>query len=489
MSLITIEHQPPSFQPVLTNGLFYTVSADTTDKFKFRYTYNVYANDELVFQAKTTPNPYNLGVVDISSILKNFCENTPISLWDETPIYTHQTFPFSRPNTNEVVNYQVYFGFEYASTELGSVTGFTGVSGLTGLTIGDPAVSTPRKKTFHSTMGVNGRATQQDFNMTQFVLSGTPNGVNPSTSGLFLTNSPRYRNIQESEYYTLAFTNYYLDETTLSEPYYVEYKFYDESNNLITGVTFDNIVSNGGGPRTDCNNVYQQLPIIIPSGNTNFNTLYVGAGPMNLEPIMPVNATHYTVQLFGKFTGTTSPIQPTPTPTPTPTATPQGACDCYEIQVTNNSFESQGIVYYLDCNRVLTTLVVSEGLTLFFCTCSADSYSYEGPLTFTNNGLCNLTPSPTPTRTPTPTPTPSMGSTPHTIFECSNNGCSEGTCFCDDPTSITVYSMTGVAPGDVGQTLYTDAGLTTVFNGTYQYLSFIYNASPINPVCPVGGPC
>jgi len=77
---INILHQPPSFQPVLTNGLFYTVSADTTDRYKFRYTYDVYVENNLIFQGKSTPNPYDLGVIDISRILKTYCENNPIAV-------------------------------------------------------------------------------------------------------------------------------------------------------------------------------------------------------------------------------------------------------------------------------------------------------------------------------------------------------------------------------------------------------------------------
>ena len=392
---ITVLQQPPSFQPVLTNGLFYTISADTTNTFQFRYTYDVYIDGTLQFSAKATPNPYGRGIVDVSRVLKTYCLNNPISLWNTTEIYQHQTFPFSRPSQKETINYQVYFGFEYSSTELGAVTAFTG----NGLVEGNPGVSSPLKKVFKSTMGVNGRATQQDFNMGPFVLSGSPTTTDPTTSGLFLTNSPRIRNIQDTEYYTLAFTNYYLDTTTISEPYYVEYKFYNDQGTLITGVTVDNITTNGGGPRTGCTQVYQALPYIIPSGNTNYNTLYVGAGPVNLQDIIPANTAQYTVQLFGKFTGTTSPVQPTPTPTPTPSSTPV-SCACLTYEVTNASLEAQGIFTYRDCNNIETQLVINPFETFFVCVCNSGTYSIEGNLIVTYDSPCIQT-------TPTPTPTPS----------------------------------------------------------------------------------
>jgi len=395
---IAVLYEPPIFQPVLTNGLFFTVSADTTNNYRFRYTYDLYVNGVNVFQGKATPNPYGLGVIDVSRVLMTYCSNMPISVWNTTDIYTHQTFPFSRPYSDETINYQVKFGYEYSSTELGSVTGFTG----SGNTQGEPGVPSTLLKTFQSTMGVNGRATQQNFDIDPFVLSGTPTTSNPTTSGLFLTNSPRTRDLENEDYYTLAFTNYYLDGSTISEPYYVKYNFYDDEGILLTGVTVDNILSNGGGPRANCNDVYPALPYIIPSGNTNYNTLYVGAGPRNLVDIMPPNTAQYTVQLFGKFTGSTSPIQPTPTPTPTPSATPQ-SCPCLTYSVFNPSLESQGVLYYSDCSNISRTLVVDPQEEFFVCVCNTTSWTVEGPLIMTYDSPCDI-PSPTPTPTPSATP-------------------------------------------------------------------------------------
>ena len=431
MSIIVIQ-EPPAFQPVLTNGLFYTISADTTNNYQFRYTYDVYIDGTLEFSAKATPNPYGRGIVDVSRILKTYCLNNPISLWNTTEIYQHQTFPFSRPSQKETINYQVYFGYEYASTELGAVTAFTG----NGLVEGNPGVSSPLKKVFKSTMGVNGRATQQDFNMGPFVLSGSPTTSNPTTSGLFLTNSPRTRNIQESEYYTLAFTNYYLDNSTISEPYYVKYTFYDDQGVTLTAVTVDNITTNGGGPRTGCTQVYQSLPYIIPSGNTNYNTLYVGAGPVNLQDIIPANTAQYTVQLFGKFTGTTTPIQPTPTPTPTPSSTP-ASCACLTYEVTNNSLEAQGIFTYRNCQNIETQLVLNPFETFYVCVCNTGNWTIEGNLSVIYDSPCVQT-------TPTPTPTPSATPCACGEYEIDNSSATSGATisytFCDG-TPLT-YNLT-----------------------------------------------
>jgi hypothetical protein len=109
---LSILDTPQDFQPVYSDGLFFTISGDTTNKFKFRYVYDIYVEGNLVFQGKSTPNPYSLGVVDVSRIVKTYTENIPISLYNTTPIFTHQTFPYSRPYADETINYQVLFGIQ-----------------------------------------------------------------------------------------------------------------------------------------------------------------------------------------------------------------------------------------------------------------------------------------------------------------------------------------------------------------------------------------
>jgi hypothetical protein len=338
-------------------------------------------------------------------------------------------------------------------------------------------------------MGVNGRATQQDFNMGPFVLSGDPTTSNPTTSGLYLTNSPRTRNIQDTEYYTLSFTNYYLDTTTISEPYYVEYKFFDDEGTLITGVTIDNITTNGGGPRPNCNQVYQELPIIIPSANTNYNTLYVGAGPVNLQDIIPPNTSQYTIQLFGKFTGTTSPIQPTPSPTPTPSSTPT-VCACKEYNVFNASLESQGIIYYADCNNIQRTLVVNPNQEFYICVCNLGQYTIEGGLIVTNTGDCE-SPIPTPTPTPTVSSSP-LGYSSWSVQVCPGGYCLGGSVSCVSNSGATLYMAVGNEPDYALEQIYTDTGLTTPYVGYYQFAGCLFYNDGITGIYQegcVGDPC
>jgi hypothetical protein len=66
-----------------------------------------------------------------------------------------------------------------------------------------------------------------------------------------------------------------------------------------------------------------------------------------------------------------------------------------------------------------------------------------------------------------------------------------GECFCDSSTPTTVYMGGGgtITPGDVGYFLYSDACLTDLWFGEYEYGGLIYTASQIQFICTVGGPC
>jgi hypothetical protein len=393
-NLINVTHTPPTFSPVYTDGLFFTISGNT-NYFKFRYVYDIYVDGVLAFQGKATPNPFGLGIVDCSRILKTYVNNIPISMWNTTPIYTHQTFPFSRPYEDVTINYELFLGMEYADSEFGIVSGFTGVqevvSGVTTNIIGPPSIPTGVYKTYQATMGVNGRATQQNFDMSPFVLSGTPVNSQPTTSGLFLTNSPRIRNIQESEYYTLAFTNWWLDSSVVSEPYYSQYKFYDESGGLIRTDLYQNLTTNGGGPIHECGWVYQSYYGIEPKSGATYNTLYVGAGPVNIDNF-PSNCAQYTVQLFGGFTGST--VTPTPTPTITPTPTPLPPCgDCYYTDVINPSPTAYCNLSWFNCTtNQYTSILLPPWSATQICSCP-ETMDYDCYLDVTQGARCE-TPQP-----------------------------------------------------------------------------------------------
>lgn len=469
MSLI-FTNTPTDFQPVLSDGLFFTASADTYNPlttFKFRYVYDLYVEGVKVFTGKCSPNPFGLGIIDLQQILETYCFNNPISKWNTTDIYTHTTFPFSRPYYDETIGYFIRCGFEYSSTELGPVTGFTGI----GNSIGTPQYTSPSYKTFRSTMGVNGRATQQDFNIDPFVLSGSPSTINPTTSGLFLTNAPRVQDIGYNDYYTLGFTNYYMGGSLLSEGYYVKYTFYDDQGQEITGTTYENLTTNGGGPRTSCNEVYQSLVLVEPPSSTEYNTLYVGCGTENI-PNFPSNCVQYTVQLFGHFTGTTTPIQPTPTPTPTPsststtptpTPTPSSTptCECTEYYIENTGMTSAN-VSFINCSNGQSQIFALPSLQATqICSCSTP-FS-ESNLIINVVGGCYVPPV---TPTPTPSPSPCQCGEYEVVNEGSNSPVLFYT-FCDGtPIVITLYpGYNELLCGCVGTFLCSDPNVTITYAG------------------------
>lgn len=464
---------PEEFQPVLSDGLFFTLSASTFNPlttYKFKFTYQLFVEDSLVFEGKCSPNPYGLGIVDLQQILETYTDSLPLSYWNTTPIYTHQTFPFSRPANNEVINYYIKTGYEYANSATAPITGYTGYGNL----VGPPAVQSLTYKTFRSTMGTNGRATQQDFNIGPFVLSGSPVGVYPTTSGLFLTNAPRYLDVMEEDYGTLAFTNYYLwsgATSGFSEPYYVSYEFFDDQGALITGYTYENITTNGGGPRTLCTQVYQNLYLIDPvNTTTDYNTLYVGSGPANI-PNFPANCAQYTVQLFGKFTGSTSPIPATPTPTPTPSTTPIltptpsstpnaycSGCTEYNIYWSGESLTSVAITNCI--TNTIQNLSITPGLYYNVCSCTFPIAELD--VEITSAGACN----PYPPVTPTPSSTPACSCIEYlvqneepysdviTYIDCNGVPQSDGIsgfqsitiCACEGSVSASYSSITELGP-------------------------------------------
>lgn len=401
---------PYVFQPVLSDGIYFSVSSttfDATTQFNFKYNYNLYVEDVLVFEGKCSPNPSGVGIIDLQQVLETYTNSIPLSYYETTPIYTYETFPFSRPVNDEVINFYIKVGYEYSSTAIAPITGFTGI----GDSVGPPAFPSDVYKTFRSTMGTNGRATQQYFDINPYLMSGTPTTFNPTQTGLFLTNAPRYIDLQTEDYFTLAFTNYYLQNTTgstLSEGYYVKYTFYNDQGAVISATTYENIYSNGGGPRTNCNQVYPELYLIDPySGTTDYNTLYVAAGPANL-PEIPANTVQYTVQLWGHFTGTTTPIQPTPTPTPSPTSTPitptptpsvsptPYCAGCTEYQLVYTGENESTSITITNCQTGASqNLVLEPNLYYLICSCTVPLIGPDTDIQ-TGGSCVAITPTPTP---------------------------------------------------------------------------------------------
>ena len=457
---VSIVQTPEDLQPVKTDGLFFVVSADTQSVFNFRYVFNVSVQGVRVFTGKSTPNPYGLGVLDVSKILETYTTGSPVAYDEFTAIFWHSTFPFSRPYSNTVLTYYIEVGKEHADTPTGPVQQYSGI----GSNLGDPSVPSLDYRAYLGTYPVNYIANEQSFDTGPFVLSGVPTNAQ---QGLFLTNSPRQRSITEEDYFTLSFTNYRVDNTDVySEPYFAKIDFYDDNGTPITTWTFTNIWTNGGGPLSSCTNTY---PVNITTDLTasDFNFLSLGVGPKNF-PFIPANTEYYEVALYGVASNIlvtpTPTASVTPTPSFTPTPTPSGpacneylvennsglpqsqtitecdgtsvtitlgvgdfagvcvtsvplspftwilqgvcppACICLDVTFTNTVGFSE-VLYYKDCNENIVGLSVAPFGVVNACICNFFSWT-GSTFTIVQNGPCSF---PTPTATPTPTSTPIPG--------------------------------------------------------------------------------
>lgn len=457
---VSIVQTPADFQPVKGDGLFFVVSADTQSVFSFRYVYNIYIEGQLVFTGKATPNPEGLGIIDVSKVLNSYTTNSPVALKGNTPIFWHQTSIFSRPYSNLALTYYIEVGEEHADTANGRVQQYSGI----GTAFGSPGVPSLDYRTYMGTLPVNYIANLQDFNYDPFVMSGVPTNYQ---QGLFMTNSPRQRDITLDDYYTLSFANYKITQGVFSEPYQVKYKFYDSDGLLITTYEWENLFNYGGGPRGGC---YDTYPCVLPTDTraSDFNILSVAAGPKNI-PNLPSNTSYYTIQLFGAKNSATTTPTPTPTPSITPTHTPtpsatRPVCELYEIEnttagsitethtdcfgdsvsitlpasgITTFCTDTPGVsqftwtllgtcgtcacpdvtfthnggrdttLYYRDCNNNLISISLAPFATLNTCICSTTSWTGAN-FSITFNGACG---SVTPTPTPTPSATPITGTT------------------------------------------------------------------------------
>jgi hypothetical protein len=455
---VSIIKSPADFQPVKSDGLFFVVSADTQSVFSFRYVYNLYIEGQLVFTGKATPNPEGLGVIDVSKVMNSYLVNSPIALKADLPIFWHQTSIFSRPYSNLALTYYIEVGEEHATTASGSIQQYTGI----GTSLGSPGVPSLDFRSYMGTLPVNYIANTQDFNYGPFVMSGVPTNYQ---EGLFMTNSPRQRDITTDDYYTLSFANYKITQGIYSEPYVVKYTFFDDEGSQLAEYSWQNLFNYGGGPAQGC---YDTYPCVLPTGtrSSDFNILNVAAGPKNI-PNIPSGTSYYHIQLFGNKNTAPAPTAtptttPTPTQTPTPSSTP-AVCNVYEVtndtggKVTENIEDCNGNIivvtlgsgettnicvenvplstftwvllgtcptcacvdvtfsgdsrsrtlYYTDCDNNLISLSLAPFGSYNTCICDVSTWTGTG-ITIAYNGPCGAT---TPTPTPTPSATPITGTT------------------------------------------------------------------------------
>ena len=413
MGQISITKNIDGTQPTLSPDNYFVISATTNTEDKFRYKYDLYIFNEKVFSGKATPNPYGLGIIPVGDILHDYTNNTPIAYSANTTggtaMFIHQTNYYSTPIENEVINWWCYFGEEHTKTG-GQPIGFTGI----GTDQGDPAFPSGLKKSFIGTMGRNIFSNLQKLDTDKFFMINY-DGLFPSQESLFLTNSPRIRDIGQNEYFTLSSLNYILPSESVGNYSYVydtEYRFYDDNGLQITGYTVANTRDYGGGPRDNCSQTYPLYS--LPSGETQsqWNIIHIGAGTNNI--FIPDGTKYYEVQIKGNQIEPTPGVSPTPSPTPSisPSSLPAGytswrlnnCCnpEDYIVAGIQSGYTGSMRVYNSKCYYAFeeqggASITISGGSTHANC----DSCVAEYTCAATPTKGVDSTPTPTPTFTPT----------------------------------------------------------------------------------------
>lgn len=231
MGQITITKNIDGIQPTLSPDNYFVISATTNTQDKFRYKYDLYIFNTKVFSGKATANPAGMGIIPVGDILHQYTNNSPVAFSGATysggtSIFVHQTNYYSTPIQDEVINWWCYFGEEHTKTG-GQPVGYTGI----GVEIGDPAFPSGLKKSYIGTMSRNIFSNLQKLDTDKYFMIGY-DGLFPSQESLFLTNSPRIRDIGQNEYFTLSAFNYILPSESVgnySFVYDTEYRFYDDS--------------------------------------------------------------------------------------------------------------------------------------------------------------------------------------------------------------------------------------------------------------------
>lgn len=405
MGQISIIKDIEGTQPTLSPDNFFVLSADTNTEFNFRYVYDLYVFNQRVFTGKLTPNPEGVGIVPVGEIIHDFAKNAPVAyianLTGGTNNFIHQTENFSTPQQDEVINWWCNFGEEHSTTISSTPTPYTGL----GTQIGNPAYPSGLQRSFLGTMGRNIFSNLQKLDTDKFFMNGY-DGLFPSTDNLFLTNSPRIRDIGSDEYFTLSALNYILPSEAnpngdYSYVYDAEYNFYDDNGTLISGYTIANTKEYGGGPREACNEDYENY--VLPTGETQsyWNVIHIAVGTKNIY--IPNGTKYYTLQLRG--------LPSTPPPTPTPTTLPPGftswrlrrCCEPENFIIAGIESGYTGSVrvynntcYYADEAVAGASFIISGGATHANCSSCIDEYACRSIPSKGDN-----TPTPTPTFTPT----------------------------------------------------------------------------------------
>jgi hypothetical protein len=357
--MISFLSQPNTIEPVYSNLVFQFTSTGATDpsKYRYRYVVNVFTQDGEMAELKITPSSEGWGQTDLSPILLNYTHSKPINQGcsGSTPLHTAGWGYL----TDNMINYSVMVGEEYATSQNGVIVQYDGNGN-----VGAPSVRSDVKFSYN---GVKEWFNGKNYNFSPFYLTGNT-GFNPQTSR-FMTNSPRTRYIRQEDYMTLGALNWYdVIDLPARQVYSALFTFYNENNNIIsTGRTY-NIYDNCG-TRPNCS-LYDGF-WTNPTNFAEEQVIYLGVGVPNITEhgiYFPDNTKYYSVVLEGTLN------QPTP---PEPEIADFDGCSCFSYDVYNPSLEAQLFFSYLDCLGVEQNITLNPESYSNFCACQ-NSLNFSG---------------------------------------------------------------------------------------------------------------
>lgn len=281
-------------QPVYTPAVF-VVSSTQDAQINFRFVCDVYINGSNVTRLKFSPNAVNHGIIDVTDILKDFCESQ-VNGHDSgdasgsskkagissnlVPHSIHQIDEYSR-NDKVMIDWYVMFGEEYQTSEDSPPQIYDGKG----------EVGTPDKKSneFQSWNSVLNQFQHLMFeSINPYILdAGTKNML---TSLDYTIN----RKIGRDDYHTMTLFNGINQDSVTSRPDRLNVRTYNSAGTQLQFFQVINNDTNGGSPYSSSVN------------NGVENLLFVGVGTRNIAnsgTTIDANATYYTIQFVQGGTG------------------------------------------------------------------------------------------------------------------------------------------------------------------------------------------
>jgi len=285
---ITIQ-QSPTIPNMANNTLVYAVTSNSSSAAQFQFVVDLTlsGSNTLLQRIKQQPNPNNAGVFDMGSIITNYLDSD--NSWKAAPFITAST---------AAKRFQVKFGEQYGTSTSSSVILYTGVGAVTG----SPAVTASAYLyTINGLVDPNDKV-DWNFPSASYFTASAVSTTTTFSKQHALTNAPLTQSIQDGEYATISLINgnFTNSATAAQDIFTVRVRSYNSSNTLLDDVDFSNLVSNGGGPRTNGTQVWTNVTASQTAGT---QLITVGVGPQNLNDAGdPLGSTwaYYIVNALGQ---------------------------------------------------------------------------------------------------------------------------------------------------------------------------------------------